>query len=195
MRSWFKTPSLKVQSLTYEGGTASKTLTRSTPQGSVSISVEHFPRDSPWQTCQFPHLSQLSGYICLGRWCLASDPLQQIRNRKLKDSISIILSEADLWAQQNNALFGKDKTRLITFYKAKLPWIDFQLSLLPATHLQSTPRQSNKVRSVLFSLKSSAKANFNVPSSHFATIFMGAILPNSVMIYPIGSQFLRKIPT
>ena len=196
-------------SLTYGGGTAIKTLTRSTPQGAVL---------SPflWNIFLDTLLDKLTKYNVFPRFldtfAWADDvlllfPFSRHEIGKLKDSVTIILGEAATWAQENKASFGENKTRLMTFYKANLPSIDLQLSahnfgvikqvselkflgvifdekLTFKAHLEKV---CSKARSILFSLRSCAKSNFNVPSSHFATIYMGAILPK--LFYGLPTWF------
>ena len=100
-------------SLTYRGGTASKTLICSTPQGAVlSPFLWNIFLDTLLDKTANYHIFSnfLDTFACADYvLLLILVPFNRFETEKLKDSISIILGEADLWAQENKDLFGKDK--------------------------------------------------------------------------------------
>ena len=196
-------------SLSYGGGKTTKVLTRSTPQGAVL---------SPflWNIFLDTLLEKLSTYttfpnfLKLFAWAddvLLVIPFNRNDTEKLKTTLLLLLQEANIWATQNKASFGTDKTKLIAFYKSKLPPIDINiqaehfgeikqvrelkfLGVIFDEKLTFKPHLiyvCEKARSLLFSLKSCAKSSFNVPASHFAMIYMGAIVPK--LLYGIPAWF------
>ena len=59
--------------------------------------------------------------------CYLSSPSTEMTPKKLKTTLLLLLQEANIWATQNKASFGTDKTKLIAFYKSKLPPIDINI--------------------------------------------------------------------
>ena len=110
------------------------------------------------------------------------------------------------------ASFGKEKTKLVTFFSGSLPRINIDLEVQNFGKIEQVNKIKilgvcfddkltfndhlqyicDKIRSCLFSLRSCAQRQFDISSSHFATIFMGAILPKLFYSLPVWFKVFDK---
>ena len=104
-------------------------------------------------------------------------PFDRNDTASLTTTIEKILHEADLWAAANKASFGKDKTKLVTFFSGNLPRINIALEVQNFGKIEQVNKIKflgvffddkltfndhlqyicDKIRSCLFSLRSYAK--------------------------------------
>ena len=203
----------RITSLNFGGGTASKLLSRSTPQGSVL---------SPflWNIFLDPLLDRLSTkFINRGLEILAwADDVLLLLPFDKRDihgaisSIQEILTEAGLWAASNKADFGANKTKIIEFSTSKSSVSTFNLFVPGFGSINQVEKMKflgvifdqkltfrdhlsyacEKIKSCLFSLKNVALSNYGVQTDHFATIFIGAILPKLLYGLPVWYTVLDR---
>ena len=196
-------------SVSYSGGEASKILSRSTPQGAV---LSPFL----WNIFLDPLLDKLSLFpgapLSLNCFAWADDvflliPFKRHDIPKLEGTIGFVLDIISEWATNNKASFGSGKTKLIAFSNSPLPSVVLNCSHTAFGDLEQVKDVTflglvldeklafrkhldcvcDKIRKSLFSLRSCARQSFDIPSHHFAQIYLGAVLPK--LFYALPAWF------